>query len=81
MKKPIYLLDHKLKWRVFKELQDKFVKDSGPVPVHIDKVLWKMMEERKIYCWFSDDMPNDMHIGLKLPQNREIIVLKNGIES
>lgn len=76
MKKPIYLLSHKLKWKAFKELQ-KLVKDSGPVPVGGDKVLWKLMRKELIYCWFSDDLPNDIHISLELPKGREIKVIKN----
>ena len=78
-KEPIYLLDHKLKWKTFKELQDKLVKDSGPTPMGIDKVLWKMMRDRKIYCWFDKDMPNDMGLGIKLPKNRKIEIIKNHI--
>lgn len=78
IKKPIYLLDPKLSWKVFKELHDKLVKDYGPVPVHGDKVLWQMMRDRKIYCWFDFvNFPNDMGVGLKLPENREIKVITN----
>jgi len=78
-KKPIYLLAPELKWRVFKELQDKLVRDSGPVPVHGDKILWQMMRDRKIYCWFDFvKFPNDMGVGIKLPKNREIKVITNG---
>ena len=77
-KEPIYLLSPKLKWSVFKELQDKLVKDSGPIPVHGDKAIWHLLRENKIYCWFSNDMQGDMGMGLELPLNREIRLIKNG---
>ncbi len=72
-----FLLDHKLKWKTFKKLHDKLVKDSGPTPIHGDKILWEMMRDKKIYCWFDDKMPNDMAIGLKLPKNRKISLITN----
>lgn len=74
-KKPIYLLDPKLKWKAFKELQNRLVKQSGPVPVHGDKALWQMLKEKKIYCWFDPYVKNDMGLGLKLPKNRKIKVI------
>jgi len=68
MKKKIYLLDKNIGWKVFKELNDKLVKDSGPVPVQGDKALWHLLRENKIYCWFADDIKNDMGIGISLPK-------------
>lgn len=76
-KPPIYLLDPKLKWRAFQELQDRLVKDSGPVPIHGDKILWEMNKKRLIYCWFDPLVKNDMRLGLKLPKNRQIKVITN----
>ena len=67
-KKKIYLLSPEIKWKTFKLLQDKLVKDSGPTPIHGDKILWQMLRDKKIICWFADDMPNDMGIGIKLPK-------------
>lgn len=75
--KPIYVLDHKLKWSVFKMLQDKLTKDSGPSPVGIDKMLWGLLREKKICCWFSEDKPNDMGLGLELPKDREYQLITN----
>jgi len=66
-KKTIYILDYKIKWKPFKELHDKIVKDSGPTPEHIEKILWQLLRERRIYCWYAEDMPNDLGIGLKIP--------------
>lgn len=69
---PIYMLDPKMKWSTFKLLQDKLVKQSGPVPEHGDKILWEMLRAKQIYCWFDEKLPNDMAIGLKLPKGRPI---------
>jgi len=66
-KKTIYILDYKIKWKPFKELHDRIVKDSGPTPEHVEKILWWLLRERRIYCWFAEDMPSDMGIGLKIP--------------
>ena len=68
MKKEIYLLSPKMKWKTFKLLQDKLVKESGPVPVQGDKALWHLLRDKRICCWFADDMPNDMGIGLEIPK-------------
>lgn len=76
-KLPIYLLAPELKWKAFKELQDRLVRDSGPVPVQGDKALWKMNKKHLIYCWFDPYMKNDMRLGVRLPKNREIKVITN----
>ena len=71
MKKPlktIYLLSPQIKWKTFKTLQDKLVSKEGPWPVGLDKMLYSLLKEKRIYCWFSDDLPNDMQLGLKLPK-------------
>ena len=80
-KPPIYLLDPKLKWKVFKELHDKLVKESGLTPLHGDKILWQMMRDKLIYCWFDPYVKGDMRLGLKLPENRTIKVLTNSSKS
>jgi len=77
--KTIYLLSPKINWKTYKLLQDKLVKDSGPVPVNGDKVLWGMLREKMIYCWFEEVRPNmgiDVSIGTKLPKNVIIKVIK-----
>jgi hypothetical protein len=76
--KKIYLLDRKLKWETFKELNDKIVKDSGPTPVGMTKILWEMMRDGKILCWFEEGVENDMMIGLKIPKDAEVNIIKNG---
>jgi len=76
-KPPIYLLDYRLKWKVFKMLQDKLVQRSGPVPVQGDKVLWQMLRDKRIYCWFDPLIKNDMRLGFELPKNRKVKILKN----
>ena len=79
-KKTLYLLSDKIKWETFKLLQDKLVKDSGPKPVHGDKVLWRMLRDKQILCWFAEDMPGDMGIGLEIPKrykNWEISIMSS----
>jgi len=75
--KPIYLLDSKLKWKVFKKLNDKLVIDSGPTPERGTKILWEMMRDRKIYCWYDPYIKNDMMFGWKLPRNRKVEIITN----
>jgi len=76
MSKKIYLLDHKLKWKTFKTLHDKIVNDPGPTPVNMDKILWEMMRDKQIYCWYDEKMPDDMGIGIELPDG-EITLITN----
>jgi len=66
--KELYLLSPKIKWKTFKLLQDKLVKESGPVPIHGDKALWHLLRDKKILCWFSEDFKDDMVIGLEIPK-------------
>jgi len=67
-KKILYILSSKIKWKTFKILQDKLVRDSGPTPVGVDKILWEMLREKKIMCWFAEDMKEDMGLGLVIPK-------------
>lgn len=76
-KEPIYVLDHKIKWSVFKMLQDKLVRDSGPVPIEGDRVLWGLLKDKRIYCWFDPKKQGDMGLGMELPKNRPIHWITN----
>ena len=67
-KKTIYLLSDKIKWKTFKLLQDKLVKDPGPSPMNADKVLWRLLRDKSILCWFAEDMKDDMGLGLEIPK-------------
>lgn len=62
----IYIISDKIKFKTFKLLQDRLVK-ADLIPKNINKVLWEMLRDKQIYCWFSDELKNDMCIGLKLP--------------
>ena len=77
MSNPIYVLDHKMKWRTFKLLQKKLVRDSGPTPVHGEKTLWELLRDKKIYCWFDSSVEGDMMLGLKLPKGRPIKIISS----
>jgi hypothetical protein len=71
MNKELYILSPKMKWRTFKLLQKKLVKDDGPTPIHGDKAIWNLLKEKRIYCWFAEDMKNDMGLGLEIPKRYE----------
>lgn len=73
--KTIYVLSPKIKWKTFKLLQNKLVRDSGPVPISGDKCLWELLREEKIYCWFCDEMAGDMGVGVELPNTKEIQII------
>ena len=75
--KNIYLLDHKIKFKTYKAIHDNIVKDPGPTPAGKDKILWEMIKNKQIFCWFDDEHPNDMGVGLKLPKNRKVILITN----
>ena len=77
MKEVIFVVSPKTKWRTFKLLQDKLVKDSGPVPEQGDKVLWQMIRDKQIYAWFTDEIPGDMALGVKLPKGKKIRVISS----
>lgn len=76
-KKPIYLLDCKIKWKTFKLLQDKCIKRSGIYPTRLDKILWELLKEKKIYCWFDPEIKNDMGLGLSIPKGRKVKLITN----
>ena len=73
--KTIYLLSPKISWKTFKKLQLN-VKDSGPTPKNADKMLWQLLREEKIYCWFGEDWARDMGLGFKLPRGYKIEIIK-----
>ena len=80
-KKKLYLISPKIRLRDFKELQ-KLVKDSGPVPdpKQFDKALWTLLKKKQIYCWLADDLPDDMGIGIKIPdryKNWEVLEIES----
>jgi len=80
MKKTLYLCDCKIKWRTFKKIQDacnKANKETGPYPLHIDKVLWQMVKAKQIYVGFTKK-PFDMLVMTKLPKNMIIKVIREG---
>lgn len=66
--KTVYLLDPDISWKLFKKLQGKLVRQSGPVPKEGDRALWELLKMRRILCWFADDMPGDMGLGLEIPK-------------
>ena len=65
--KKLYLVSPKIRWKSFKVVNDEIVRDGGPKPKHIEKVLWQMIRDKLIIAWFAEDMPNDMGLGMKIP--------------
>ena len=77
--KPIYLLHHRMKWRVFKELHDKVnLKCDGPTPRNFTKILWEMLRDKQIYIWLDETREDPVQLGTKLPEGRSVMVLDNG---
>lgn len=71
---PLYLLSSDMSFKTFQLLHERLVKDSGPTPEHGDRIIWEMMRDKKILCWFEEI--GDMGIGLELPKGRKIFVIK-----
>lgn len=75
--KALYLLSPKIKWSTFKLLQRELVRIGGPSPKEIDRILWELLRDGKIYCGFRNDMEGDMWIGTKIPKGFKLLVIKN----
>ena len=73
--KRLYLLDKKIKWETFKELQKRLVKNEGIICVGLDRNLWELLRDGMIYCWFCEEKTGDMGLGLKLPPHKELVIL------
>lgn len=67
-KEEIYIISPKIKLKTFKKLQKTFIKEIGIVPLHFDKMLWELIKDKRILCWFAKDFPHDMGIGLEIPK-------------
>ena len=73
--KKLYLVSPKMSWKRFKNIHDKLVKDSGPTPVSMDKIMWEMIRDKRIYAGFCEEMKGDMWVGMKVPKVKELIVI------
>lgn len=71
-KKEIYILDYRLKWETFKKLYDA-VQDSGPSPMELPKVLWKMMRKRTIIIGVDTGINDFIFWTAKPPKGLRII--------
>lgn len=77
--KAIYILDSGLSWKTFKKLNEGLSFDSGPVPVHGDRILWQLNKEKKITLFFDTEIENELFIG-KIPRGRKVYVIKENKE-
>lgn len=75
--KKLYLLSNDIKWSTFKKLHDRIVRDSGPKPQQMKKGLWKLLREKRIYCGYTNELPNDLWVGRELPKDYKIELLTN----
>ena len=71
----LYLMSPKITWKKFYKLQAKLVKDMGPTPVHGDRMLWELLRDKRIYCWFCNEVPGDMGISFKIPKYKKLEIL------
>jgi len=71
MKKELWFAPN-ISYKAFKAVCDKFP-DSGPSPLHIDKMLWRILRERKINIGLRDS-DDPIFISLKpIPQKATLI--------
>lgn len=63
--KPIYLFSHKIKFKRFKNVWNKFP-SGNIVPIHIDQIIWQMIQDKMIYVYIDETKKDDL---LFLPQN------------
>ena len=73
--KEIYLISPDIKWSIFKKLYG-IVPDTGPTTKELPRVLWEMVRDKQIYCFF-DNPEGEMAVSTKLPKNKKIIIIKN----
>lgn len=72
-------MSSKMKWKTFKMLQEKLTKNEGIVALGMDKALWHLLREDKIYLYFAADLKDDMGVCLKIPvkySNYKVTILK-----
>ena len=71
-----YWLSPQLSWKTFKKICDG-VPDSGPTPIHGDKVLWQMLRDRSCNIYIDDKQPDDPIIVTLKPINKGDYLLKD----
>lgn len=56
----IYWISPKVKYSVWKKVHDAIaVKDGGPAPKHIDRILWELLRDRKLNIYVTDESKDD----------------------
>lgn len=73
--KKIYLISPNIKWSIFKKLYGIFP-DTGPSAKKLSRVLWGMLRETQIYCFFCEG-EKDMMVSTKLPKNMKVSIIGN----
>jgi hypothetical protein len=74
-KKVMYLFAPDIKYRIFKRLWDS-IPDSGPTPMHISKIVWELVKEKRIYAWYEN---GDIQISINPPKGKTMVITNNGV--
>jgi hypothetical protein len=73
MKKPIYLFSNKIKYKTFKTVMSKFPAGTI-VPENIDRILWELLRDEKIYIFLDTKSDDPVSISLKMPNGKIAII-------
>ena len=53
-----------IKWVHFKKIWNS-VEDSGPTPIHLSKIVWQLLKEKRLYISLGKD---DLYFSLNPPK-------------
>ena len=64
-----------MKWQTFKKLYDASMgDDTGPIPMHMDRVLWFLLREKKVYIGYSPRL-KDLFVSVKKPKGKITVIV------
>ena len=72
----IYYFHPKIKYATFKKVNDRLYKGSGSdiQPMHIDKIIWELLRDRKINILVDTKNDDPVHFSLKpIPKNAKLL--------
>ena len=62
--KKIYLFSPTIKYKAFKKVMDKFP-DKGIMPMNIDKILWELLRDKRLYIFLDGTSDDPVSIDRK----------------
>lgn len=71
----LYVISDTISFKTFKLLQKRLVEKGSIEIVGFDKIIWEMIRDKKIYCWFEKD--KEMGIGVSIPEAKETYTIKD----